>query len=71
MPKYSKSAVIMRQKEVIYILFALLDCMAWKEGNVLFIDALNSLFTVICVGHMVKDHSEEARGRHYTGYSFN
>ena len=34
-----------------------------KEGNVLFNDALNTFyFTVICVGHMVKDHSDSERG---------
>ena len=34
-----------------------------KEGNVLFNDALNTFyFTVICVGHMVTDHSDSKRG---------
>ena len=42
--KVHKSAVIMRQKEVIYILFALLVCMAWKEGIFLFSDALNTFY---------------------------
>ena len=33
-----------------------------NEGNVLFNDALNILFTVIWVRHMVKDHSDRKRG---------
>ena len=41
-----------------------------KEGNVLFNDALNTLYLRLYgVRHMVEDHSEETRCRHM-GYSF-
>ena len=34
-----------------------------KEGNVLFIDALNTFYLWLYgVGHMVKDHSDSERG---------
>ena len=34
-----------------------------KEGNVLFIDALNTFYLRLCgVGHMVKDHSDSEKG---------
>ena len=34
-----------------------------KEGNVLFNDAFSTfLFTVNCVGNMVKDHSNSKKG---------
>ena len=34
-----------------------------KEGNVLFNDALNTFYLrLYCVGHMVKDHSDNERG---------
>ena len=34
-----------------------------KEGNVLFIDALNTFYLrLYAVGHMVKDHSDSERG---------
>ena len=45
----------------------------WKEGNVLFNDALNTFYLRLYgVRHMVKDHSDsenETRYRHI-GYSF-
>ena len=35
----------------------------WKEGNVLFNDALNTFYLQLYgVGHMVKDHSDSERG---------
>ena len=41
-----------------------------KEGNVLFNNALNTLYLRLYgVGHMVKDHSDSERGNHI-GYSF-
>ena len=49
-----------------------LDPHQWKEGNVLFNDALNTFYLRLYgVRHMVKDHSarEETRGRH-VGYAF-
>ena len=36
----------------------------WKEGNVLFNDALNTFYLrLYAVGHMVKDHSDSERGK--------
>ena len=41
----------------------------WKEGNVLFNDALNTfLFTLYGVRHMVKDHSDSERGNPLPAY---
>ena len=35
----------------------------WKEGNVLFNDALNTFYLRLYrVGHMVKDHSDSEKG---------
>ena len=45
----------------------------WKEGNVLFNDALNTFYLwLYVVKHMVKDHSDCERGNlpPHTGYSF-
>ena len=33
-----------------------------EEGNVLFNDALTTFYLWLCVGHMVKDHSDSERG---------
>ena len=42
-----------------------------KEGNVLFIDALNTFYLRLYgVGHMVKDHSDSKRGNRHMVYSF-
>ena len=42
----------------------------YKEGNVLFNDALNTFYLRIYgIRHMVKDHSDNERGNHI-GYSF-
>ena len=40
-----------------------LDWIKWKEGNVLFNDALNTYYSRLYgVRHMVKDHSDSERG---------
>ena len=45
--------------------------MEMKYGNVLFNDTLNTFYLRLYdVGHMVKDHIEETRYRHYMGYTF-
>ena len=43
-----------------------------KEGNVLFIDALNTFYLQLYgVGHMVEDHSDSKRGRKEGNVLFN
>ena len=49
--------------------------LSWKEGNVLFNDALQHIVIWLYgIGHMVKNHSDSERGNllphHYMGYSF-
>ena len=42
----------------------------WKEGNVLFNDALNTFYLRLhAIGHMLKDHSDSERGNPL-GYFF-
>ena len=39
------------------------DVQPWKEGNVLFTDALNIFYLQLRgIGYMVKDHSDSERG---------
>ena len=43
-------------------------CMHWKEGHVLFNDALNTFYLRLYgVGHMVKEHSERGNPHPHMG----
>ena len=57
----------------IYLFLLILNYQKWKYGNVLFNDALNTVYLQLYgIGDMVKDHSarEETCCCHYMGYSF-
>ena len=50
-------------KRNVLLLFGIMYGSRWKEGNVLFNDALNTFhLRLYGIRHMVKDHSDSERG---------